>query len=331
MKDSSTNKKHLSYIAYLQSFAVLLVCIGHSLPLDNATGELPLISEIIHNILYSFHMPLFFAIAGFLFIYSMETKNYNVEFKEFIQKKIKKLIIPYFSIGTIAYLLKTFLFNSFAYRPSQPSLYFYLSSMFAPENNPDKYLWFLPVIFVILLIAFFIKRVNILKLLIVSFIILFFVKYIPVHFFKTVLYNIFYFIFGSSIYIYRQTLFRVFSNIYLIFCSLILFLVLNFYLKNYLIIKILIAVLGIIFSFGIALNCDSKKQKFLFGILDGKYYQIYLLSWFGQTGLRVFYQLNLLNYLTTVIIMLFGGIALSIVLSNSISRYLPRLKVFIGL
>ncbi len=323
--------KKIPYITFLQSFAVFLVCIGHSLPLDNATGEFPLVFGIIHNILYSFHMPLFFAIAGFLFIYSMESKNYNIEFKDFIQKKLKKLIIPYFSIGTIAYLLKTFIFNSFAYRPSQPSLSFYLSSMFAPENNPDKYLWFLPVIFVIFVIAFFIKRINILKLFTISFIILFFVKYIPIHFFKTVLYNIFYFIFGSCVYIYRQTLFRVFSNIYLIFCSLILFLVLNFYLKNYLIIKILIAILGIIISFGVALICDSNKQKFLFGILDGKYYQIYLLSWFGQTGLRVFYQLNLINYLTAVIAMLFGGIALSIVLSNSISRYLPRLKVFIGL
>lgn len=323
--------KKISYMTFLQSFAVFLVCFGHSFPLDNLTGEIPLIFNTFHKIIYSFHMPLFFAIAGFLFINSMENKNYNVKFKDFLYKKARRLLIPYFAIGTIAYLFKTYFFNSFAYRPSQPTLCFYLSSMFAPENNPDKYLWFLPVIFVIFLISFFIKRVNVLKLLVISFIILFFVKYIPIHFLKTVLYNIFYFIFGCFVYAYKQVLFKLITNIHIIFGLLILFFVLQFCLTNYLITKVIVALLGIIISFGIALICNSKNQKFLFGILDGKYYQIYLLSWFGQVGLRLFYQLNLIDYMTAVIIMLFGGIFLSIVITDLVERYFPKLKIFIGL
>ena len=324
-------KKHLSYITFLQSFAVTLVVLGHSFPLDKITNEIPLIFKHIHDILYSFHMPLFFAIAGFLFIYSMENNAHNVNFKEFLYKKVKRLIIPYFTIGTFAFCLKTFIFNSFAYRPSQPSLSFYVSSMLAPNNNPDKYLWFLPVIFGIFIIAFFTKKINIIKMFVFSFITLFFIKYLPLHFLKIVLYNLFYFIFGGLIYTYRQTYFKNFSNLYLLFASFILFLVFDLFLTNYILIKVLVALLGIIISFRLAIFCDNKKQKFLFGLLDGKYYQIYLLSWFAQTGIRIFYQLNIVNYETIVILMLIGGIVFPLILCALIERYIPRLKIFIGM
>ncbi len=80
-----------------------------------------------------------------------------------------------------------------------------------------------------------------------------------------------------------------------------------------------------------ALICSDKNYKFLWGILDGWYYQIYLLSWFAQTGLRIFYQINLISYYTCVIIMILGAFLFSFLMIKIIANYFPRLKIFIGM
>lgn len=57
-------KKKINWLLILQGWAMLWVVIGHSpLSLDN----MPPYVEVLHKIAYSFHMPLFIAISGYLF------------------------------------------------------------------------------------------------------------------------------------------------------------------------------------------------------------------------------------------------------------------------
>lgn len=74
-------------IDILKGIGILLVVIGHSIP------ELPNFS----NLIYLFHMPLFFYISGIFF-------KANKSIQELTDKKLKALILPYFT-----YLL---IFNS---------------------------------------------------------------------------------------------------------------------------------------------------------------------------------------------------------------------------
>ena len=147
------NKSFLPHIAILQVFGVLLVIIGHILSVYWATS----ISRdwygfsinnfsynYIYKFIYSFHMPLFFFISGYLFQY----KNSNQ--KKFIDEVIlrfRRLVIPYIFAGLLIYI-PTVIFlapsNSTINDFSQ-----YLIQFFTLKNC--AYLWFLPCLFVFLL------------------------------------------------------------------------------------------------------------------------------------------------------------------------------------
>lgn len=96
------NKK----ILFLQCFGILLVVLGHS-------GEnIPYLSKWI----YSFHMPLFIFISGYLLDYTSKNGIDKINLFNFINKKIKRLLIPYFVISSLAYVPK-YLLGKFALRP----------------------------------------------------------------------------------------------------------------------------------------------------------------------------------------------------------------------
>lgn len=85
-KEQEKGKRKLEIITFLQSFAMFLVVIGHSFPIPISPEEYIAYTKIIHKIIYSFHMPLFFVISGYLFIYSMTKKEWNVKFIDFLIK-----------------------------------------------------------------------------------------------------------------------------------------------------------------------------------------------------------------------------------------------------
>ena len=57
-------KKKINWLLILQGWAMLWVVIGHS-PLN--MDSMPKIVELAYNFAYSFHMPLFILVSGYLF------------------------------------------------------------------------------------------------------------------------------------------------------------------------------------------------------------------------------------------------------------------------
>lgn len=53
----------------------------------------------IHSWMYSFHLPLFFFLSGYVF-------STKYDFGEFLMKKIKSIVIPYFCLGIPMYLFR---------------------------------------------------------------------------------------------------------------------------------------------------------------------------------------------------------------------------------
>lgn len=70
-----------------RAICIILVVIGHYVP-DNS----PAWYVMLHDIIYTFHMPLFMFVSGYVY---MITKK-NIGYKSFLIKKIKRLMIPYF-------------------------------------------------------------------------------------------------------------------------------------------------------------------------------------------------------------------------------------------
>lgn len=82
-------------VDYIKGIAILLVCIGHA-----ATPSFlprPHTYEYVVQAIYSFHMPLFFLISGFL-SYKIIDINLKNNYIEFIKNKLYRLCIPFLTI-----------------------------------------------------------------------------------------------------------------------------------------------------------------------------------------------------------------------------------------
>ena len=71
-----------------KGIGMILVMFGHA--------SFP---KVLTTEIFTFHVPLFFFISGYIFFYP-KYKNY----KEFVKKKIISLAIPYFTLSLINYL-----------------------------------------------------------------------------------------------------------------------------------------------------------------------------------------------------------------------------------
>nr|WP_317280417.1 acyltransferase [uncultured Fusobacterium sp.] len=105
-------KRHYLELDYLKGIGIILVILGHSFSFtgfDLIKEEKYFIYYYIFNFIYSFHMPLFFIVAGFL-------SNKEYEIKYFYISKIKRLLIPYIFINIIdsipRHLFSSFVNNS---------------------------------------------------------------------------------------------------------------------------------------------------------------------------------------------------------------------------
>jgi fucose 4-O-acetylase-like acetyltransferase len=95
----------LYYITKAQTIAVSLVVLGHSVLTDVPSASC--FAQWTHSFIYSFHMPLFIFISGFLFMYSSTTRN--IRYREFMIRKVKRILIPYIFISTAAFFSNFYL------------------------------------------------------------------------------------------------------------------------------------------------------------------------------------------------------------------------------
>lgn len=121
-------------IDLLKSVLVLLVVLGHCIQYVYLMEGLSFDDNFIFKFIYSFHMPLFFFISGFLF-----KPNFCV------RKKFELLIIPFFFWGVINYLNNDFEI------PFQNYIYEIIL-------NPIISLWFLWALFIIMCLSSIIFR-----------------------------------------------------------------------------------------------------------------------------------------------------------------------------
>lgn len=246
-----------SSIDALKAFAIFLVVLGHFLQ----TTLIDFDNNLLFKFIYSFHMPLFIFLSGYLTYHTDGIKN------NFLKLRFLSLIIPYFS-----WMLVTSTITSIKDNHSLGQIM--LNSFLHPDNG----LWFLWVLFFMHLLLFccdFVTKNHILLLIsIITIIILlstFIFKADNTFAIKTFASLLPYYIFGLAVNKFKKRLTFIYNN-WFIFLPVFLFLVyfwqrndaldFNIPIRNskvfILIYKTIVASLGIIISIGLF----SKINKF---------------------------------------------------------------------
>lgn len=137
-----TNKKRIPFIDICKGIAMILVIMGHC----------KFLPREMHCIIYSFHMPLFFAASG----YTFSTRK---KFKDFFVSKLKGFILPYFCLCFILYFFHDILLRGF-FKVGRAKAINHIIGIFLGYNTTPYYfsMWFLLVTFVAELILYWIIK-----------------------------------------------------------------------------------------------------------------------------------------------------------------------------
>jgi fucose 4-O-acetylase-like acetyltransferase len=323
-------KKYYKDMDIARGIGIFLVVLGHSFP-DSQFNNSDFY-EYIYKLIYSFHMPFFFIISGFFAykIYEIENlKNYG----SYICKKLKRLMVPYFAVSLVAVPIKLYM-NNFAARPVNLNDLI-TNILLYPLDIPIQYFWFIYTLFFIFAAAPLFNKLPVTAaLLLTLFLNLIFTKQIGLFYVYGIVHYLFYFFFG----IYLRSTYDRWKNIKNKYVIIMIFSVVLVTLNRFNVGKevypyynLLTALLGSSIFLLISQLIVNSSTGELFKKL-GKYsYDIYLLSWFFQTGARVlFYQMFKLDYDIVIMIMLFIGF-MPILMSKWIFDKVPVLgKIFLG-
>ena len=137
------NGKRNEHIDLVKGIAILFVVVGHCIQFGSgadylSTGEF--FENPVFKFIYSFHMPLFMLISGYLFFFSAQRKTFVV-----IKNKVMGILLPLVTWHTVVQLISLTFGGKFS-----PTVFFL--SYF-------QTLWFLRALFFCCMITLFINRV----------------------------------------------------------------------------------------------------------------------------------------------------------------------------
>lgn len=141
-------KERNKQMALMSLFAMILVVIGHS----DITSDY---KELwIFRWVYSFHMPLFFFISGFLFCLTNPVERLRkTSYTAFMRRKGVRLLLPFFFINSLIFLIKALIIHDTAMM-QHPVSFSWDSFVDSTFFHPIGFMWFLPCLFVIFAMAY---------------------------------------------------------------------------------------------------------------------------------------------------------------------------------
>lgn len=139
-----TDKQRIAWIDIAKGIAIILVVIGHCIP-DAASSMGISVTGYrwLHDIIYSFHMPLFFFLSGYIIVRENMVRAGKRPL-DIIKSRWNRLMIPYVFVG-LCYAPFKLLLSKFANKPYDiGNIWKMIIGV-----NPDGELWFLYALFVI--------------------------------------------------------------------------------------------------------------------------------------------------------------------------------------
>lgn len=145
------NNERIKWIDILKGIGIILVVLGHSnWQFANATQTM-----FIQKYIYSFHMPVFFFLSGYLFV-----KDKYSNLKKFLFAKLKTLLLPYFIFSILSVVFNLIL--SLKHMGDPINFKTVIIQMLYLKNTVvwNEPLWFLVCLFVVEVMFYFISRIE---------------------------------------------------------------------------------------------------------------------------------------------------------------------------
>lgn len=279
-------KQKITWLQILQGWSMLLVVVGHvTLTGIFRNPETP-VSAAIEKIIYSFHMPLFMFISGFLFYWTKISRDKT--FPEVVVDKLKRLGTPFLFFTLFTFIVK-FIFAPFMNRPVELSLSQFVNSFLYPGSNPLSEMWFIATLFIIMLFyplwKYMITSPLKIGLLLLGCLALniFFPAGIELLSLSNVAYMMLFFCLGILFCKFRIQRFLAAPGILGLLLALFVALTIIPDTPN-----LLLNLSGIFFSVALALKIEPVAPR-LFSSFRDYTFQIFLLGIFPQIALRILY------------------------------------------
>ena len=150
------DKHRFIWIDILRGISMLLIVYGHIIIHCDKLGELT-------KYIVSFHVPIFFMISGFVF-----SLNEKLSYKEYIWKKFKMVMIPYFIFGFLFLISFALLGNGIGAilnRENEVNVFKNIFGIFYGNGHDgllrqNSSLWFLPCIFITQQFFYFVEKLS---------------------------------------------------------------------------------------------------------------------------------------------------------------------------
>lgn len=131
-------------MSLMSLWGIILVVLGHSgfeetIVMDNLLG--------LHKYIYSYHMPLFFFISGYL--YALTNPDFaRIDPLKFLKKKILRLYVPYVVLGLIIFCIKWGL-SGLSHTERDFSVSNFFMMFIAPhwQSSTMGYLWYIVTLY----------------------------------------------------------------------------------------------------------------------------------------------------------------------------------------
>lgn len=124
-----------------KGLTIILVVVGHFMPENSPAAYVSL-----NHWIYSFHMPTFFFLSGYVY----ESYRKDIPYVEFVWKKFRRLMIPYLFVSILIISIKL-LTQGNMYVQNPVTFRTYVEILYVPSAG--YYLWFIWSLFTIYLIV----------------------------------------------------------------------------------------------------------------------------------------------------------------------------------
>lgn len=105
-----------------KAICIILVVMGHYVP-DNS----PAWYVLVHDVIYTFHMPLFMFVSGYVYIATKKRSTYG----DFLLKKVRRLMVPYLTTSVMVIVIKLLTQGSMSVRQSRDNIFFRRDVLYA--------------------------------------------------------------------------------------------------------------------------------------------------------------------------------------------------------
>lgn len=145
--------KYIREVNYLKGIAILLMFIGHAATPTFLTR--PFAYEVAVQFIYSFHMPLFFIVSGFLALKSIDV-NLKNQYLLLVKKRAIKLGIPFLFISIMTNFALTLVSGNISVISFLECI---KTTIFYPELGAMGALWFLYALLIISILTPLITKI----------------------------------------------------------------------------------------------------------------------------------------------------------------------------